>query len=266
MAKLASFILIAAAALTPVIAAHIPRTAQSSCASVLENILSSSNPGFSCLAPNAFADIIDLGTQNASVASFGSAIDKWLTEFCAAGPCSADTLDQISNLTAGCSDFDGTAFAAAFPESRELLCLKDTTANTFCATEALMSGVNETATANTNTTGATPEDVLLGLVLASSGFGTCTQCTKAQYQVSVKFGQTDSSGFEDDCGADFSAQLNSTAVGIEQTAVTSESKNGAGAVTPTNLLILLAVFGFCALLQLSLVAEIGESCLLFDVE
>ncbi|KAF7377953.1 hypothetical protein MSAN_00219200 [Mycena sanguinolenta] len=251
MTKFASSILIAAAALTAVTAAYIPRDDQE-CAS-FESLLSSSNPQFSCLAPfgklaNASASV----SPNATVKEAASALDNWFTEFCAVPACSTDTLNQVVNITSGCSDFNGTNFAETYPEYRELFCLKDTTNNTFCTTEAFTSGSNSTDTTDdtSSTPDTNPEDILLILALGSSGLGTCNECTKAQYQVAVKFGQTDASGFLSQCGADFVASLNSTAVGIEQTAVTSQSgsKNGASSVAPTSLLILLTVSGFWALL------------------
>ncbi|KAJ6461045.1 hypothetical protein C8R45DRAFT_1029060 [Mycena sanguinolenta] len=228
MAKLTSLILLAAAALRAVTAAYIPRDDQE-CAS-FESLLSSSNPQFSCLAP--FGNLSDLGSTNASA-------------------CSTDTLNQVVNITSGCSDFNGTGFAESYPEYRELFCLKDTTNNTFCATEAFGPGNSTDTTDDTSSTPVNnPEDVLFILAFASSGFGTCTECTKAQYQVGVEFGQTDASGFLSQCGADFVASLNNTAVGIKQTAVTSQSgsKNGASSIMPTAVLILLAVPGFWALL------------------
>ncbi|KAF7377955.1 hypothetical protein MSAN_00219400 [Mycena sanguinolenta] len=248
MTKFASSILIAAAALTAVTAAYIPRDDQE-CAS-FEGLLSSSNPQFSCLAPfGKLASVSASVTANTTVTQAASALDNWFTEFCAVPACSTDTLNQVVNITSGCSDFNGTNFAETYPEYRELFCLKDTTNNTFCTTEALSSGSNSTDTLGdtSSTPDTNPEDILFFLALGASGSDTCNECTKAQYQVAVKFGQTDASGLLDQCGANFVASLNSTTVGIQQTAVT-ESKNGASSITPTSLLILLAVSGFWAVL------------------
>ncbi|KAJ6461065.1 hypothetical protein C8R45DRAFT_1179828 [Mycena sanguinolenta] len=245
MAKLTSFILLAA--LRAVTAAYIPRDDQE-CAS-FENLLSSSNPQFSCLAP--FGKLSDLGSTNASasVTSTASVLNNWFTEFCAIPACSTDTPSQVVSITSGCSDFNGTQFAEQYPEFRELFCLKDTTNNTFCTTETLSSGNTTDTTDDTSSAPANPEDALAILAFGSYGFG-CTECTKAQYQAGVKFGLTDTSGFSSQCSADFVASLNSTVVGIKQTAVTSQSgfKNGASSITPTSVLILLAVPGFWALL------------------
>ncbi|KAJ6461115.1 hypothetical protein C8R45DRAFT_538726 [Mycena sanguinolenta] len=202
MAKLTSFILLAAAALKAVTAAYIPRDDQD-----FENLLSSSNPQFSCLAP--FGNFSDLGSTNASASAAATAsgiLDTWFTEFCAVPACSNDTLNQVANMTSGCSGFNGTQFAQQYPEFRELFCLKDTTNNTFCTTEALTSGNTTDTTDDTSSTSATSaEDVLFVLALGSSGLGTCNECTKAQYQVGVKFGSTDTSGFLSQCSADFPA-------------------------------------------------------------
>ncbi|KAJ6480130.1 hypothetical protein C8R45DRAFT_1154919 [Mycena sanguinolenta] len=237
MTNFASFILIAAAALRLVTAAFIPRD----------------DRRFSCLAPFGKLSGLALADANATVTSAEKALDNWLTEFCAVPSCSTDILNQVASITSGCSDFNGTQFATEYAGTRELFCLKDTTNNTFCATEAFSSDNSTDTTDNTSSTPDTTnvEEVLFALALASSGLGTCTECTKAQYQVAVKFGQTDSSGYESQCGANFAATLNNTATGIEQTAVTSKSgsKNGAGAAMPTSLLILLAVSGFWAFLS-----------------
>ncbi|KAF7377949.1 hypothetical protein MSAN_00218800 [Mycena sanguinolenta] len=255
MSKSASFILLAAAALTAVTAASIPRADSGTCAS-FESLLSSSDPQFSCLAPVGKLTSV-VSSANATLTSAQSALNNWLTEFCAVPSCSTDTLDQVANLTSTCSSFNGTQFAQQYPEARELFCLRDTTNNTFCTTEALspdnFSSDNSTDTTD-DTSDTNPEDVLFVLALASSGLGTCSECTKAQYQVGVKFGQPDASAFLSQCGADFVASLNSTAQGIEQTAVTSTtsstaatSKNGASSLGRATLLVLLEVAGFCAL-------------------
>ncbi|KAJ6480118.1 hypothetical protein C8R45DRAFT_1215959 [Mycena sanguinolenta] len=201
MAKLTSFILLAAAALKAVTAAYIPRDDQE-CAS-FENLLSSSNPQFSCLAP--FGKLGDLGSTNASAATASGILDTWLTEFCAVPACSTDTLNQVANITSGCgSGSNGTQFAQQYLELRELFCLRDTTNNTFCTTEALTSGNTTDTTDDTSSTSDTNiEEALFVLALGSSGLGTCNECTKAQYQVAVKFGQTDTSEFLGQCSADF---------------------------------------------------------------
>ncbi|KAJ7137066.1 hypothetical protein C8R44DRAFT_768416 [Mycena epipterygia] len=251
MMKFSFFVLTAAAALTAVAAASIRRDNSSSCGSALASLVTSSDPAFKCLAPNALKDVFDLGTKNSSFAEVEStlALNTWLTDFCGVGTCSSDTIGKISaavNTTCGVDAFNTTDFA----ELRDSLCLKDTATNTFCTVETLQSGNNtdtDTNANNTNTT-ADPGEILLTIFLASSTlFTPCNECAKAQYQLAVKQGSTDT-GTLDHCGANFTANLNSTVVGVQQVGVTSEFKNAAGALAPTAGLLLLAMSGFFALL------------------
>ncbi|KAJ6534689.1 hypothetical protein DFH09DRAFT_1369793 [Mycena vulgaris] len=248
MMKFSFFVLTVAAALTAVAAASIRRNNSSSCGSALESLATSSDPAFKCLAPSALKDVFALGTKNSSAAEGQSALNTWLTDFCGVGTCSSDAIGKISaavNTTCGVDAFNTTDFA----ELRELLCLKDSVANTFCTVETLQSG-NDTDTDmnvnNTNTT-ADPGDILFIIFLASSTlFTPCNECAKAQYQLAVKQGSADTGSF-DRCGANFIANLNSTVVGVKQVGVTSEFKNAAGTLAPTAGLFLLAMSGFFAL-------------------
>ncbi|KAJ7686904.1 hypothetical protein B0H17DRAFT_1136574 [Mycena rosella] len=113
------------------------------------------------------------------------------------------------------------------------MCLKDTVANKFCVTESIQP-VN-------TTDGSSPEDTILGLFLSASFLGTtCTECTKAQYQLQVKTGNSNFQPLTNICGANFTATLNSTVVGVTQAAVNSDfkAKNGAGKLAPTASLLL----------------------------
>ncbi|KAJ7306133.1 hypothetical protein DFH08DRAFT_902217 [Mycena albidolilacea] len=248
MMKFSFFVLTAAAALTAVAAASIRRDNSSSCASALEGLVTSSDPAFKCLAPSALKGVFDLGTKKPSAAEFESALDSWLTDFCGVGTCSSDTIGKIS---AAVDPPCGTTLnTTAFAELRQLVCLKDTVANTFCTVETLKNGNDTDADTNANntTTTTSPGEILFGIFLASTPlFTPCNECAKAQYQVGVQQGSTDPSIFNE-CGANFIANLNTTLVGVKQVAVTSEFKNAAGALGPTAGLLLLAISGFFALL------------------
>ncbi|KAJ7919593.1 hypothetical protein B0H13DRAFT_2656660 [Mycena leptocephala] len=215
------FTLTAAAALTAVSAASIPR--DDACGSSLESLVTSSDPGLNCLAPSTLKDVFTLGTKNASADDIKSTISTWLTDFCGVGTCSSDTVNKIStSVNASCSvdTFNATDFASL----RESLCLKDTVANTFCTVESFSQGSSDTDTNSTNT--ASPGEILLGIFLDSSTlFSPCNECGKARYQLDVKAGNTDFQFLTDRCGANFTATLNSTLVGVAQTAVTTEFKN-----------------------------------------
>ncbi|KAJ7201778.1 hypothetical protein B0H12DRAFT_1163189 [Mycena haematopus] len=261
MPKFTSFVLSIAIAVMAVAAASIPRDATlSTCGQAVEGLLSSGDPGIQCLAPAGLTSFLSLSSRNASVADVKGAVDGWLTDFCGVGSCrcvhnpviglgfratreladwvlvtgSADTLTHIgNNITAGCGDvgdFNTTNFEAL----RGLLCLKDTTANSFCTTESLLSN-------GTVSTFAPPEDLMLGLLLASSTLGaTCNECTKAQYQQGLKTGDSDTEVLTEICGANFTATLNSTAVGIEEV---TTPKNGARALAPTVTLLIITLSG-----------------------
>ncbi|KAF7344129.1 hypothetical protein MVEN_01702900 [Mycena venus] len=238
MMKFNFFVLTAAAALTAVAAASIRRDNSSSCGSALESLVTSSDPAFNCLAPSALKDVFDLGTKNPSAAEVETTLDTWLTDFCGVGTCSSDTIGKISaavNTTCGVDAFNTTDFS----ELRELLCLKDTVTNTFCTVETLKSGNDTDTDTNANNTNTTtdPGEILFTIFLASTTlFTPCNECAKAQYQLAVKQGSTDT-GTLDHCGANFTANLNSTVVGVKQVGVTGEFKNAAGALTPTTGLL-----------------------------
>ncbi|KAJ7111033.1 hypothetical protein C8R44DRAFT_799835, partial [Mycena epipterygia] len=229
-------------------AASIRRDNSSSCGSPFESLVTSSDPGFKCLAPSALKDVFDLGTKNSSAAEVESTLNTWLTDFCGVGTCSSDTIGKISaavNTTCGVDAFNTTDFA----ELRELLCLKDTVANTFCTVETLQSGNDTDTGTNANNTNITtdPGEILFTVFLASSTlFTPCNDCTKAQYQLAVKQGSTDTRTL--DHWLKFHVNLNSTVVGVKQIGVTRELKNAARALVPTAGLLLLAMSGFFALL------------------
>ncbi|KAJ7318565.1 hypothetical protein DFH08DRAFT_971305 [Mycena albidolilacea] len=232
------FVLTAAAALTAVAAASIPRNNSSSCGSAFESVVTSSDPAFKCLAPSALKDVFALGTKNSSAVEVESTLNTWLTDFCGAGTCSSDTIGKIS--------------AAVNTTCGDQRLQQSTVTNTFCTVETFQSR-NDTdtdAAANNTTTTTDPGDILFTIFLASSTlFTPCNECAKAQYQFAMKLGSTDI-GTLDRCGADFTANLNSTVVGVKQVGITSEFKNAAGApaLAPTAGLLLLAMSGFFALL------------------
>ncbi|KAJ6566582.1 hypothetical protein B0H19DRAFT_1257784 [Mycena capillaripes] len=248
--KFAFFTATAAAALAAVAAASIPRddsSSFSSCGTTIESLVSSSNPAFNCLAPVQLKDVLALGNKNSSVAESTSTVNTWLTAFCGVGSCTADTISQLSNSvnsTCGTGDFNVTDFVAI----RETLCLKDTTANTFCTTEGFTQGSTVT---NTSDPGSGAIGVLFGILAASSdNFAPCNECAKARYQLRVKAGgSTDFQILNQSCGANFTATLNSTVVGVSQEAVAGDFKsNGAVVFAPTAGLLLLVISGFFALL------------------
>ncbi|KAJ7737352.1 hypothetical protein B0H16DRAFT_106625 [Mycena metata] len=204
MMKFSFFVLQAAAALTAVTAASIRRDNSSSCTTALQGLVTSSDPTLGCLAPSALKDVFTLGgSSNSSAATIESTLNTWFTDFCGVGTCSSDTINKISaavNTPCG-AEFNMTGYT----QLRELLCLKDTTTNTFCTIETIASGGNDTDTTDDNTTDADPGEILIGIFLsATTLFTPCNECAKAQYQLSVQLGSADTSTL-DHCGANFTA-------------------------------------------------------------
>jgi hypothetical protein len=179
---------------------------------------------------------------------------------CGVGFCSDPTLDIISgNLTAGCNGTDSILGATGaipsnftadlkvyYPVVRDLMCLKNTGLNNkFCMTELLQqSGVD-----SFNAAAVDPLLIIIGLVFDSFNLD-CNECTKAATQILQKASGIpfDTDGVTDVCGANFTATLNNTPVGITQTAVDTEFGNGVGALAPTTALILFTVGVFFTLL------------------
>ncbi|KAF8192318.1 hypothetical protein K438DRAFT_1829991 [Mycena galopus ATCC 62051] len=152
------------------------------------------------------------------------------------------TLTQITTDVGSACSIDGEFNTTDFGDLRTLFCLKDSTANSFCLTETFaQSGVNSSSST------ASPAEMVFLLLLVASG-PTCNECTKAKYQLAVASGNTDFTFINETCGADFTATLNDTVVGVTQTALTSTFKNGAGALVPTASLLVLAVVGLLVLL------------------
>lgn len=59
----------------------------SACATALDNIISSAEPGINCIAPGALNEVFSQARQNASLEVISGAIDAWLTEMCGVGFC-----------------------------------------------------------------------------------------------------------------------------------------------------------------------------------
>ncbi|KAJ6555673.1 hypothetical protein DFH09DRAFT_1084844 [Mycena vulgaris] len=204
----------------------------------VESLLSSSDPGLQCLAPSALNNFLSLrNTPNVTADVVKNTVDQWATAFCGVGSCSSDTISRIvSNVTAACGSVGD---ASKIDASTSL----PTTANKFCISESIKpAGIS----------GAAPELMLLGLILASGDTGaTCNDCTKARYQLKVQAGDSSTDTISGICGADFTATLNSTVAGVSQVAVGGEvksTKNGAGTLALPAGLLLVAVSGLFGLL------------------
>ncbi|KAJ7084670.1 hypothetical protein C8R44DRAFT_51707 [Mycena epipterygia] len=199
MMKLSAFFgLAAAAGLTAVAAASLPRAGLSltrgDCASTVNQILSST------------------ASQNASSAAVVGAIDNWLTGMCGVGFCSTDTLQGVEFATGTCtgitdvyggiSDNVTTALELYYPAVRDMMCLKNSAANnTFCMTQYLAQA------GSTMSFNATDPIALIKQLISAASFNSgCNECTKAAAQIVSKIAPFNSSSITASCGADFAAR------------------------------------------------------------
>ncbi|KAJ6538117.1 hypothetical protein B0H19DRAFT_1317064 [Mycena capillaripes] len=240
------FTLIAVAAVSAV---SIPR-ADGACGSAIQAVLNS--PDGACVNPTGLNAYLALASssQNLTDDVVKSTVETWLTGYCALGSCTSDTIDRVvKNVSASCGSYPsiGAIGAPDYALVRQMMCFKDNTAGKFCLTESIK---------NVGIPGASPDLMILGLVLASGPQGsTCNECTKARYQLTVQAGDASTNQISDVCGADFISKLNGTVNGVTQTAVSGDFKSanspsGALAKAPHAAMgvLLLAMSGFFALL------------------
>jgi len=252
MMKVSAFFgLAAAAGLTAVAGASVPRASPdpSTCASKLSQVLTDPKlPSLQCLAPEALNNVVTQAAQNASSAVVIGAIDTWLAGMCGVGFCRPDmveadefatgTCSGIADVYGGIADNVTAAIKLYYPAVREMMCLKNSAANnTFCMTQYLAQ-----AGSTVSLNAANPLDIIKGLISASFNMG-CNECTKAAAQIVTKIAPFNDSSLTASCGSDFTATLNSTPVGITQSAVDVEfgTKNGAAALAPTTALLLFTI-------------------------
>ncbi|KAJ3733457.1 hypothetical protein DFJ43DRAFT_1067231 [Lentinula guzmanii] len=244
-----------------VLAAGLGVSAQSStglssqCTSALAQI--ATNSSSACLSPSSLIPIITASANTSIVSS----VDSWLSNVCAVGPCSNDTLSAIvTNLTAGCgTELSTLGFSSSdtatlistvqefYPTVRQVACLKD--GNTNCVTETLtnlqdavgnLSLTNIAALVASGNSTSIPSNV------------TCSNCVKAAYNtVDTAFpGLLDSenSTIQGECGTSFTD--GSTPSGIVESASNSSSSsdsNSAVNAISQNVLLGLSVSVFLVL-------------------
>lgn len=209
----------------------------SGCTSALVSIAGS--PDSACLNPSALVQLV----LTNSTTSIVPVINTWLTGLCALGPCSNSSLQAVfTNLTAGCptelqalglstnnSESSVTQFQAAYPTARQILCLKDTSANELCATEELTQVQNVTGTLTTSNIASVVSQISAGNQSIPQSV-TCGNCSKASYIIaSTNFPDLVSgskSQIQNTCGTAFTddGQMPS---GIVETASNSTS-SGSG--------------------------------------
>ncbi|KAI6157531.1 hypothetical protein BKA82DRAFT_4058114 [Pisolithus tinctorius] len=213
----------------------VAQSISSQCSSTLVTIAGS--PDSACLNPSGIVQIA-LTNSNSSIIP---AVDSWLTGLCALGPCSNSSLQAVAtNLTAGCSSElaslgltpNGSTnltvyLEEAYPTLRQVLCLKDTSANELCATEELTGVQNSTGTLTINNFIS-----VVGQIVSGSGSipqsVTCSNCSKAGYTIADQnfpaLVSNTTSTVQQTCGSSFTdGQVPS---GIEETASNSSSSSG----------------------------------------
>ncbi|KIM69099.1 hypothetical protein SCLCIDRAFT_1208527 [Scleroderma citrinum Foug A] len=208
----------------------------SGCTSALVSIAGS--PDSACLNPSALVQLV-LTNSSTSVVPV---IDTWLTGLCALGPCSNSSLQAVfTNLTAGCptelqalglptnNSNSVTYLQAAYPTIRQVLCLKDTSANELCATEDLTQVQNVTGTLTTSNIASVVGEISAGNQSIPQSV-TCGNCSKAAYTIASKNFPDLISGTKNEtqatCGSSFTD--GQTPSGIEETASNSTSTSGSG--------------------------------------
>jgi len=160
------------------------------CQTAVQSILAS--PDAQCLNPSALVSIF---LQNSST-SVIAPVNTWLVGLCARGACSNATLAAVTtNVTTGCSvelsslglgTDDPTSLITgiqeAYPVVRQIICLKDTSANQLCPTEILTDIQNSFGTLS-----ITGIETLVGSYIAGNATvpkdATCSDCTKESFNL-----------------------------------------------------------------------------------
>ncbi|KAJ7463244.1 hypothetical protein FB451DRAFT_1095054 [Mycena latifolia] len=251
--------LTAAAALTVVTAASLPRADPPTCASAVTTVLSSNSadPGINCVAPSALNNLIQQGATNKSLASVNASTTLWLTDMCGVGMCSPAVIEQVGgNISAGCgTDFAGFPLSSNvsalidtlksdYPIVRDMMCMKNN--DQFCMTdlltEAIVGGLNL----------ADPVAVVGTLITRAFNLD-CNNCTKAAFRLASLIAPsfyTGAQAISTVCGADFTTPVDGPEpASITHTAVSFMfSQNGGVALAPTAALLLAVTAVFITLM------------------
>jgi len=229
----------------------------SGCKTSLTNILAS--PDASCLNPSALISLATAGNDTSVV----DPINNWLNGLCAQPACSNATLSAVvTNITTGCSTELSAAGLStsdpssiisvvqeAYPTVRQVVCLKDTSANALCITELLTDIQNSVGTLSISNIITIIPNIVSGSSTIPKNV-TCNDCTKQAYNVVNKnfpglISSSDATGLSTACGASFTdgaspseiSEIASTSTG------TGSSKGGAASLFPINSLMAIAVSG-----------------------
>ncbi|KAI9066570.1 hypothetical protein FKP32DRAFT_1621942 [Trametes sanguinea] len=224
----------------------------SQCQSTLASIVGSSDA--SCLNAQSLVGLV-VSSSTSSNSSVVPTINSWLTGLCSRPACTNSTLASVvQNVTSGCSselsalglsnvnaDELTTLVQTAYPTVRQVACLGDTSNNNaLCVTETLNNLEPYTGTLTVANIESLASQIVSGSVPNVPSNVTCTDCTKAAYNlVQQNFGDL-ISGFSGDvnstCGASFTdgsqpSSVTQLATDSTQSASQSSTANGAGVLS-----------------------------------
>ncbi|KAH9895000.1 hypothetical protein C8Q73DRAFT_692621 [Cubamyces lactineus] len=167
----------------------------SQCQTTLASIVG--NKDASCLNPSA---LVSLAISNSNT-SIVPTINTWLTGLCSRPACSNDTISEVvHSVASGCSsdlsslglgDVNGDELTSLvqmiYPTVREVVCLSDTNNNnTLCLTETLDNLEPYTGPLTASNIESLVSKIVDGSVPSLPSNVTCTDCTKAAYNIVQK--------------------------------------------------------------------------------
>ncbi|KAH9858400.1 hypothetical protein C2E23DRAFT_798438 [Lenzites betulinus] len=216
------------------------------CQAALATIVGSSDA--SCLNAQALVGLVVASTSSSNT-SIVPTIDSWLTGMCSRPACSNSTLATVvSSITSGCttelsalglSNVDSseltTLVQTAYPTVRQVACLGDTSNNnTLCLTETLNNLEPYTGTLTVANIESLSSQIIAGTIPNVPSNVTCTDCTKAAFNIVQTEFDDLFSGFTSDvsttCGASFvdgTEPSTVTQLATDSTASAAASSNAA---------------------------------------
>ncbi|KAG8213637.1 hypothetical protein J3R82DRAFT_10326 [Butyriboletus roseoflavus] len=223
----------------------VAQSISSQCSSALTSVATSSQAA--CLDLLLLAPLATSNTNTSIIPT----VNNWLTGMCSQAPCTNATLQSIvTSVVSGCSSdlaslglstSDPTSLAmtveAAYPAVRQIACLKDTSANTLCATEQLTEIQSSTTTLSINNIVGMATMAMTGKTMSIPQNVTCSNCSKAAYTILAKDFPTlltnEQATFQSECGSSFTdGQMPSN---IQEAASNSTSTGGAASLSVSSL-------------------------------
>ncbi|KAI0633316.1 hypothetical protein C8Q77DRAFT_1057496, partial [Trametes polyzona] len=217
----------------------------SQCQAALATIVTNSDA--SCLNTQALVGLFVSTSASSSNSSIVPTVNTWLTGLCSRPACTNETLATVvKTVTSGCNtelgqlgltDVDAGSLTSlvqtAYPTVRQVVCLGDNN-NALCLTETLNNLEPYTGPLTTANIQSLASQIEGGTVPNLPSNVTCTDCTKAAYNIVQQNFNGLISGFSSEvsstCGATFTdgAQPSSvTQLATDSTASAAASSNAA---------------------------------------